>query len=298
MSIINNFKPKPLQSSRRKWLKSSVAFGASLGISPFTALQSFAEVTELEPTAKDYVTGYNNFYEFSLQKEDVQKRAQDFTTAPWTVEIAGDFAKTGQFDLADLLQDLPIYERTYRLRCVEAWSMVVPWQGVRLVDLLDKLGVNDEAKYIAFESVFRPEDMPGQRQATLPWPYKEGLRIDEARHDLTLLATGIFGEPLPPQNGAPIRLVVPWKYGFKSIKSIAKISTSQSEPPSTWHEVNAREYGFYANVNPQVNHPRWSQASERIIGAGLLGGRKDTLKFNGYDEVASLYEGMDLAKFY
>lgn len=210
--------------------------------------------------------------------------------------VDGLVDKPGTYDLGDLLSGLPSEERIYRMRCVEAWSMIIPWQGVQLSGLLGKLGVQSDAKYIAFETLVRPEEMPGQQRAILEWPYREGLRLDEAMHPLTLLATGLYGQDLPNQNGAPIRLVVPWKYGFKGVKAIVKISLVAEMPQTTWNMMAANEYGFFANVNPEVDHPRWSQASERRIGAGLLAGRQDTLMFNGYaDQVASLYSGLDLA---
>jgi sulfoxide reductase catalytic subunit YedY len=196
------------------------------------------------------------------------------------------------------MKAMTIEERLYRFRCVEAWSMVIPWNGFELADLLAKVGVQDGANYVAFETVVRPDVMPGVRRRVLDFPYVEGLRLDEAMHPLTLMATGIYGEPLPNQNGAPMRLVVPWKYGFKSIKSIVRISLVADQPPTSWNKANAREYGFYSNVNPNVDHPRWSQATERRIGGGLFAQRQDTLMFNGYDEVAGLYEGMDLTEFF
>jgi sulfoxide reductase catalytic subunit YedY len=201
--------------------------------------------------------------------------------------------------LADLTDGLTVEERIYRFRCVEAWSMVVPWNGIELADVLDRVGVQPAARFVAFETVLQPDVMPGVRNRVIPFPYVEGLRIDEARHPLTLLATGIYGQPMANQNGAPIRVVVPWKYGFKSIKSIIRITLQQDMPPTTWNMLNAREYGFYSNVNPDRSHPRWSQASERRIGGGLFAGRIDTLMFNGYEsEVASLYDGMDLQADY
>ena len=253
-----------------------------------------------DPTPEDYVTGYNNFYEFGPSKDDPAQNAGSLTTSPWSVTIDGLVERPGTFALADVIpsrQD----ERIYRLRCVEGWSMVIPWTGFPLARLLEQAAPLAEARYVAFETVVRPDEMPGQRGLfqPLPWPYREGLRLDEAMHPLALLATGLYGKPLPNQNGAPIRLVVPWKYGFKSAKSIVRISLVKDQPPTTWQTQAPREYGFYANVNPAVDHPRWSQATERIIGGGLFGAVRDTEPFNGYgDEVASLYAGMDLAKFY
>lgn len=250
----------------------------------------------LEPTSLEDITSYNNFYEFGWDKGDPAAKAGAMTTKPWSIEIGGLVDKPGTYDLDDLVKGQTIEERIYRFRCVEAWSMVVPWNGFELAALLNRVGVQPSARYVAFETLLRPEEMPGQRDGSFPWPYVEGLRLDEAMHPLTLLATGLYGQPMPNQNGAPIRLVVPWKYGFKSIKSIVRITLTDQQPPTTWNILQPSEYGFYANVNPAVDHPRWSQASERRIGAGLFGGRVDTLMFNGYaDQVASLYAGQDLA---
>ena len=251
----------------------------------------------LTPNSWEDITQYNNFYEFGTGKTDPSEYAGELTTTPWTVEIDGMVKNPGKYDIDDIKAAMTIEERIYRFRCVEAWSMVVPWNGFELADLLEVAGVQDGAKYVAFETLYRPEEMPGQRFQSLDWPYVEGLRLDEAMNPLTLMATGIYGKDLPNQNGAPLRLVVPWKYGFKSIKSIVKITITDKEPPTSWNNANAREYGFYSNVNPNVSHPRWSQASERVIGGGLFAKRVPTLMFNGYeDEVASMYEGMDLSK--
>jgi sulfoxide reductase catalytic subunit YedY len=255
--------------------------------------------TDEAPNTLEEITSYNNFYEFGYGKDDPAAFAGKLTTDPWAVEVGGLVEKPGTYDLADLIRDIDLEERIYRLRCVEAWSMVIPWIGVPMASVLEKVGVQPSAKYVYMETVLRPEEMPGQRAKLLDWPYREGLRLDEAMHPLTLLATGLYGDPLPNQNGAPIRLVVPWKYGFKSIKSIVRIDLVEEQPVNTWQATNAREYGFYSNVNPTVDHPRWSQATERPIGGGLFAKRKDTLMFNGYgDQVASLYAGMDLAKNY
>jgi sulfoxide reductase catalytic subunit YedY len=215
------------------------------------------------------------------------------------VQIDGLVDKPGTYSLGDLTEGVTLEERIYRFRCVEAWSMVVPWNGIELADILARVGVQEGARYVAFETVVQPEVMIGVQREVIPFPYVEGLRLDEAMHPLTIMATGLYGQPMPKQNGAPIRLVVPWKYGFKSIKSIVRMSLVAEEPPATWNIINPGEYGFYSNVNPTVDHPRWSQATERRIGGGLFAGRQDTLMFNGYEaEVASLYEGMDLAEFY
>ena len=251
----------------------------------------------LTPNSWEDITQYNNFYEFGTGKTDPSEYAGVLTTTPWTVEIDGMVKNPGKYDIDDIKAAMTIEERIYRFRCVEAWSMVVPWNGFELADLLEVAGVQEGAKYVAFETLYRPEEMRGQRFQSLDWPYVEGLRLDEAMNPLTLMATGLYGKDLPNQNGAPLRLVVPWKYGFKSIKSIVKITITDKQPPTSWNKANAREYGFYSNVNPNVSHPRWSQASERVIGGGLFAKRVPTLMFNGYeDEVASMYEGMDLSK--
>jgi sulfoxide reductase catalytic subunit YedY len=245
-------------------------------------------------TPYEKITNYNNYYEFTTDKEDVARLARNFTVRPWTVSVEGLVQKPKVFDIDDLAKLAPQEERIYRFRCVEGWSMVIPWVGFPLSKLLNEVEPLGSAKYVAFESVLRPKEMPGQRSHTLDFPYVEGLRLDEALHPLTLLATGIYGKVLLPQNGAPVRLVVPWKYGFKSAKAIVKIRLVADEPPTTWNLAATNEYGFYSNVNPTVNHPRWSQADERRIGEF---GRRDTLMFNGYaEEVAQLYAGMDLRK--
>ena len=254
---------------------------------------------DLEPNSWEEITTYNNFYEFGTGKDDPARHAHQMTTTPWSIEIGGLVDRPGTYDFADIMSEMTIEERIYRFRCVEAWSMVVPWNGFELADLLNMAGVKDGAKYVAFETLMRAEEMPGLRYPVIEWPYVEGLRLDEAMHPLTMMATGIYGKPIPNQNGAPIRLVVPWKYGFKYIKSIVKITLTEDEPPTSWNKYSAREYGFYSNVNPNVNHPRWSQAEERRIGGGLFAKKEPTLMFNGYEaEVAALYNGMDLAKFH
>lgn len=252
--------------------------------------------TDEAPNSFEDITTYNNFYEFGTGKGDPAEYAGALTVDPWSVVIDGLVDKPGTYDLADLVKGQPMEERIYRFRCVEAWSMVVPWIGFQLSGLLDRVGVQPGAKFVAFETLVRPEEMPGVASPFIDWPYREGLRLDEAMHPLTIMATGLYGEAMPKQNGAPIRLVVPWKYGFKSIKSIVRISLVDKMPPTTWNMLQPSEYGFYSNVNPKVDHPRWSQASERRIGSGLFGGRQDTLMFNGYEaEVASLYAGQDLS---
>ena len=243
------------------------------------------------------ITNYNNFYEFGLDKEDPARYAGEFKSRPWSVTIDGEADITGTFDLDDIIGPHTIEERIYRLRCVEAWSMVVPWNGFSLGDLLKRFKPTSKAKYVAFETVYRPAEMPGQRAQVLDFPYIEGLTIAEAMHPLTLIATGLYGVDLPNQNGAPLRLVVPWKYGFKSIKSIVRISFTETAPRTSWSDAAPSEYGFYANVNPGVDHPRWSQARERYIGSGLLAGKQPTLMFNGYaDQVANLYTGLNLTR--
>jgi methionine sulfoxide reductase catalytic subunit len=250
--------------------------------------------TDEAPNSLEQITHYNNFYEFGTDKTDPAAEAHRLTTRPWTVVVEGLCNKPQTFDLDVLLKKFPLEERTYRFRCVEAWSMVVPWVGFPLAGLLAAVEPLGSARYVAFETLKRPEEMPGQKSDLLPWPYLEGLRIDEAMHPLTLLTVGLYGETLPKQNGAPIRLIVPWKYGFKSGKSIVRIRLQEAPPPTTWNVVAPGEYGFYSNVNPAVDHPRWSQAEERRIGE--IGKRK-TLPFNGYaEQVAHLYAGMDLKK--
>jgi sulfoxide reductase catalytic subunit YedY len=284
--------PKDQFLNRRQIMAGLGALGAGLVAKPVMAM---TEDEILEPNTFEDITSYNNFYEFGTGKDDPKRYAGALTTDPWMVTVDGLVDNPGEYALADLIGDMTIEERIYRFRCVEAWSMVVPWNGFELKDLLEKVGVQSSAKYVAFETLVRPEEMRGQRFPTLEWPYREGLRLDEAMHPLTMIATGIYGEPMPNQNGAPLRLVVPWKYGFKSIKSIVRISLTEEEPPISWNMANPREYGFYSNVNPSVDHPRWSQGSERKIGGGIFARRVPTLMFNGYeDEVAGLYEGMDL----
>ncbi|MGI9367388.1 MAG: protein-methionine-sulfoxide reductase catalytic subunit MsrP [Ruegeria sp.] len=255
--------------------------------------------SELKPNTWEEITSYNNYYEFGTGKDDPAMNAGSLKTEPWSVTINGLVDRPGDYDFKDIMAEMTTEERIYRFRCVEAWSMVIPWNGFELADLLNLAGIQEGAKYVAFETAYRPDEMPGVRYPVLDWPYREGLRLDEAMNPLTIMATGIYGKPIPNQNGAPLRLVVPWKYGFKSIKSIVRITLTDTQPPTSWNTAGPREYGFYSNVNPKVDHPRWSQASERRIGGGLFAKREPTLMFNGYEnEVASLYEGMDLAKYY
>ncbi len=300
--------PEPVYQSRRDFLRVAAAgaIGAAacgpLGddVSAQAALPNVKPSplsTTERPTPWDDLTTYNNFYEFGTQKSDPARYAHELKVKPWTVKVDGHVAKPADYALDDLVKPHQLEERIYRFRCVEAWSAVIPWVGFSLGDLIKRVQPTSRAKYVAFTTLLRPNEMRGQRVPALEWPYVEGLRMDEAMHPLTILSTGLYGKELPNQNGAPIRLVVPWKYGFKSIKSIVRISFVENEPPTSWNIANAREYGFYSNVNPTVDHPRWSQARERVLGTFIR--NKPTLMFNGYaDQVAKLYEGMDLKKFY
>jgi sulfoxide reductase catalytic subunit YedY len=289
--------PKEMFLNRRQLMAGAGALAALAATGPAWGKSPYS--TDDAPNTLEEISGYNNYYEFGVGKQDPAANASILKTSPWTVKVDGMVDKPGDYAVGDLIAGMPIEERIYRFRCVEAWSMIIPWQGFQLSALLAKIGVQPSAKYVAFETLVRPEEMPGQKQGILDWPYREGLRLDEAMNPLTIMATGLYGAPLPNQNGAPIRLVVPWKYGFKSVKAIVRITLTDTQPQTTWNMMAANEYGFFANVNPQVDHPRWSQASERRIGGGLFAGRQDTLMFNGYgDQVASLYAGMDLAKFY
>lgn len=251
------------------------------------------------PNKWEEITTYNNFYEFGTDKEDPSRNARTLPTSRWSVVVDGEAEVHGRFALEDLLKGQPLEERIYRFRCVEAWSLVVPWVGFPLSGLLARFKPTSRAKYVEFTTLYDPARMPGQRVSVLNWPYVEGLRIDEAMHPLTLMVVGLYGRVLPNQDGAPLRLIVPWKYGFKSVKSIVRIRFTESQPRTAWNVATPREYGFYANVNPAVDHPRWSQATERRIGAPFLAARRPTLPFNGYaDEVASLYQGMDLRRYF
>ncbi len=290
--------------SRRELLAggTGIALGAALGFgarhaaaeapAPLAYVRNAALSVSEPPNSYQDITTYNNFYEFGTDKSDPAARAQSLRTRPWSVSVGGEAEVTGTFPLEDILKGHALEERVYRFRCVEAWSMVIPWVGFPLGDLLKRFKPTSRAKYVAFKTLYDPKQMPGQSVRILDWPYVEGLRMDEAMHPLTLLAVGLYGKTLPNQNGAPLRLVVPWKYGFKSIKSIVRIRLVSHQPPTTWNETAPDEYGFYSNVNPNVDHPRWSQARERRLGE--LWKRK-TLLFNGYEsEVAGLYKGMDL----
>jgi sulfoxide reductase catalytic subunit YedY len=300
--------PENVYLNRRTLLQAALATGlAGLGAWPerssavadlkYSRNEKYS-LTE-KPNSYEDITTYNNFYEFGIDKDAPAENSGRFRPSPWTVTIAGEAETTGKFALEDILKPHPLEERIYRLRCVEAWSMVIPWIGIPLGDVLKRFRPTSKARYVAFKTVLRPAEMPGQRYPVLEWPYVEGLRIDEAMHPLAILAVGLYGKTLPNQNGAPLRLIAPWKYGFKGIKSIVEIRFTEKEPPTSWNISASHEYGFYANVNPRVDHPRWSQARERRIGGGLFDARVPTLMFNGYEqEVASLYKSMDLKKYY
>jgi len=274
------------------------AFGQSTAAPlPYTHNATLS-ATDTPNSYKDIST-YNNYYEFGTDKSDPAENAQKFRTSPWNVTVGGEAEVTGTYGLEDILKPHPLEERVYRLRCVEAWSMVVPWVGFPLGDLLKRFKPTSKAKFVELKTLYDPARMPGQRRRVLEWPYVEGLRMDEAMHPLTLMAVGLYGRAMPNQNGAPLRLIVPWKYGFKGIKAIVSINFLEQAPRTTWAESAINEYGFYANVNPAVDHPRWSQATERRIGAGIFDQRRPTLPFNGYGaQVASLYKGMDLRKYF
>lgn len=284
--------------NRRQVVKSLAGIGlAGLGLAAGTS-SSLAKGSDVTNTWEE-ITSYNNYYEFGTGKNDPLRYAHQLKTTPWSIVIDGLVERPARYTLEDIVEKMTVEERIYRLRCVEGWSMVVPWNGFELADLLNLAGVKNGAKYVAFETALRPDEMPGVSYPVLDWPYVEGLRLDEAMHPLTIMANGIYGKAIPNQNGAPLRLVVPWKYGFKSIKSVVRITLTDNQPSTSWNKSNSREYGFYSNVNPEVDHPRWTQAYERPIGGGLFSKRKPTLMFNGYaSEVAGMYDGMDLRNFY
>jgi sulfoxide reductase catalytic subunit YedY len=302
--------PEHIYNDRRNFIKNLGLILGSTALSAFAnksfaalhTLPSFAQAKEREKeklsSLKD-ITSYNNYYEFGTSKSDPYDYAEKLNIDPWSISIEGSVTKPLKLDLDELIKEMPLEERIYRLRCVEGWSMVIPWVGIPLHALLKKVSPNGNAKYVEFVSLKRPSEMIGQKDDMLDWPYTEGLRLDEAMHPLTILAVGLYGKVLPKQNGAPIRLVVPWKYGFKSIKAITKIRLVEKMPISTWMKANPKEYGFYANVNPKVDHPRWSQTTERRVGESLLTPRLKTQMFNGYqEEVAHLYQGMDLNRYF
>ncbi|HHB12581.1 MAG TPA: protein-methionine-sulfoxide reductase catalytic subunit MsrP [Chromatiales bacterium] len=301
--------PKSVYEDRRRFLRTAAVAGASAAF-PGLLVSGAARAGRKLPRVRhnpdystdetwtDYedITSYNNFLELGTGKEDPKENAHRLKTRPWSVAVEGECERPGVYDLEDFVKPHRLEERVYRLRCVEAWSMVIPWVGFELRTVLKAARPTSKAKYVAFESVYDPKNLPGQRRRILDWPYKEGLRMDEAMHPLTILAVGLYGEVLPNQNGAPLRVVVPWKYGFKSAKSIVRIRLVEKQPPTTWNTLAPDEYGFYSNVNPEVDHPRWSQKKERRIGEFF---KRRTLPFNGYaDEVAHLYAGMDLRKYY
>ena len=303
--------PKSLYLKRRDFIKgaslitAAIASGVGLAELSSTSARAAATLsgarksslsTDEPPNSYKDITNYNNFYELGSDKSDPARNAKYLTTRPWTVAVEGEVKKPRVYDVDELMKISPLEDRIYRLRCVEAWSMVIPWVGFPLSALIKQLDPGSSAKYVEFRTLYDPKRMPGQNRGVLEWPYVEGLRMDEAMHPLTILAVGLYGEVLPAQNGAPIRLVVPWKYGFKSIKSIVKIRFVEKQPSTTWSKMAPEEYGFYSNVNPEVDHPRWSQARERRIGEFF---KRETLMFNGYaNQVAQLYQGMDLKKYY
>ncbi len=296
--------------NRREFIKKSslllgaawagrVAMPVAASTKDFSSIIKSPYSTDVPPNSFKEITSYNNFYEFGTSKKDPARNAGDFQTDPWSITIEGECKKQGRFDLDDLIKPFALEERIYRFRCVEGWSMVIPWIGFSLADLIKQCEPNSRAKYIEFTTLYDPKRMPGQKRRVLQWPYTEGLRIDEAMNPLTLMAVGLYGKTMPNQNGAPIRLVVPWKYGFKSIKSIVKIRFTETQPACTWNVTAPKEYGFYSNVNPNVDHPRWSQRTERRIGSKFWEPKQKTLMFNGYGEdVAYLYKDMDLTKYF
>ena len=303
--------PENVYRERRRFMRDAALAGAGAAVqaSPLAATvrlepgRRLVETdagnpysTDEEKTPREKIVSYNNFYEFGTDKRDPSRNSDRFKPLPWKLAVAGECNQPGEYELEDFIAPHKLEERIYRLRCVEAWSMVIPWVGVPAAEVLKRFEPNSNARYVAFTTVYRPDEMPGLKRPILDWPYKEGLRLDEAMNPLTLFAVGLYGEILPAQNGAPIRLVVPWKYGFKSIKSIVRIEFTRDEPPTSWNEASPHEYGFYSNVNPEVDHPRWSQRKERRIGDFF---KRETLMFNGYGEqVAQLYTGMNLAKHF
>ena len=288
-----------IYNNRRSFIKSISIGASSIAISslPFTG-EARSEEKNKKTSYKD-ITTYNNYYEFGTSKSDPYKNSQNFKTNPWNISIEGEVEKPISLSMEEITEMFLSEERVYRLRCVEGWSMVIPWMGFSLSELLSKVVLTSKAKFVEFESVYDPDQMKGQRYPVLKWPYVEGLRIDEAMHPLTTIVTGLYNKKLPNQNGAPLRIFIPWKYGFKSAKAIVKIKLVEKMPTSSWMRASPREYGFYSNVNPNVDHPRWSQATERVIGNDIFAPRVKTLMFNGYEEeVASLYTGMDLKKYF
>ena len=293
--------PENIYKNRRKFVKNLGLAAGSMFLNQNLINPAYANTKkeELKLTEYRYITTYNNYYEFGTAKSDPFEKSQNFKTKPWDVVIDGEVEKPLRLSMEEIKNTFPYEERIYKLRCVEGWSMVIPWLGFPLNKILKKVSPTSKAKFVKFTSILDPEQMIGQRFPILDWPYREGLRIDEAMHDLTILVTGLYGKELPNQNGSPLRLMVPWKYGFKSSKAIVNIKLVEKMPISSWMKASPREYGFYSNVNPKVDHPRWSQATERVIGEGIISPRIPTTMFNGYgDEVASLYADMDLKKYF
>ena len=291
--------PEKIYLNRRDFIKKLGLSTSALMIGQNFLNNAYSSTNSLKPTEYRYISTYNNYYEFGTRKSDPVEKSQNFKTEPWNIKIDGEVDNKINISALEINNMFESEERIYRLRCVEGWSMVIPWLGFSLSKLLEKVKPNNKAKFVEFISVYDPVQMPGQKYPILQWPYREGLRIDEAMHPLTTLVTGLYGKKLPNQNGAPLRLIVPWKYGFKSAKAIVNIKLVERMPTSSWMRSSPREYGFYSNVNPNVDHPRWSQASERVIGSGILSERIPTQMFNGYgDEVANLYSGMDLKKYF
>jgi methionine sulfoxide reductase catalytic subunit len=313
----NDIKPSEITPedafvNRRRLLQSAIAMGlvpAGMGIAEaamlpatgdeLSGVKEWPDSLDEQPNSFEDITTYNNYYEFGTGKGDPARYAHTLVTSPWSVEVTGEAGKTGTYALEDILKPHTLEDRVYRFRCVEAWSMIVPWVGFPLADLLKRFEPTSQAKYVQFFTLADPKQMPGIRSDILKWPYREGLTMAEAMHPLSLMVVGVYGKVLPNQNGAPLRLIVPWKYGFKSIKSIVRIHFTDTQPQTSWNMYAPNEYGFYSNVNPNVDHPRWSQAQERRLGGSLFSPRIPTLMFNGYaDEVASLYQGLDLRKNY
>ena len=291
--------PEKIYNNRRSFIKSLGLGVSSIAMTTLPLINNAKSDEENKLTSYKDITTYNNYYEFGTAKGDPYKHSQNFKTNPWNIVIDGEVEKPIQISMDEILEIFVSEERIQRLRCVEGWSMVIPWMGFSLNQLLSKVTLTSKAKFVEFESVYDPEQMRGQKYPILQWPYREGLRIDEAMHPLTTVVTGLYGKKLPNQNGAPLRIFLPWKYGFKSAKAIVKIKLVEKMPTSSWMRASPREYGFYSNVNPNVDHPRWSQATERVIGNDIFAPRVKTLMFNGYgDEVASLYTGMDLKKYF
>jgi len=291
--------PEKIYRNRRSFIKSMGLGASSIALTSIPFINNAKSEQENKLTSYKDITTYNNYYEFGTSKSDPYKNSQNFKTDPWSISIEGEVENPINFSMEEILEKFVSEERIQRLRCVEGWSMVIPWMGFSLNQLLSKVTLTSRAKFVEFESVYDPDQMRGQKYPVLQWPYKEGLRIDEAMHPLTTVVTGLYNKKLPNQNGAPLRIFLPWKYGFKSAKAIVKIKLVEKMPTSSWMRASPREYGFYSNVNPNVDHPRWSQATERVIGNDIFAPRVETLMFNGYgDEVANLYSGMDLKKYF